>query len=72
MRKSDHGRIPHGIAGEEATLAGIKQTMEPSMRRLTSMEIHKLLGHMGVTQDPCDICNQVRKSGRRIMKTVYP
>ena len=70
--KDGQGNIPHGTADEESTLAGIKQTMEPAMRRLTSMELHTLLGHMGVTKDPCDICNKVRKSGRRITKTVDP
>jgi hypothetical protein len=42
------------------------------MRRLTSMELHRILGHMGATTEPCDICNEVWKSGRRITTTADP
>jgi hypothetical protein len=60
--KNDKVRIPCETAEDG-------QTLDPRICRLTSMEIHEMLGHMGGTLNPFDMCDQFRHYGHHVMET---
>ena len=73
----DEYREPIGAFGTsnlkptDATTAGVKAALPSREKKMSALEFHQTHGHIGHA-DGCDICLKLRKTLRRVYKTVDP